>query len=292
MQQYYKHKIQNFLVVSKIITIHYFEFDKNFRTNGESHDFWEIVYADKSDIICTADDREILLHEDEMLFHKPDEFHTLSANGVNAPNVFIISFECKSPAISFFEHKKIRLDKNLRGYIYSIISESKKTFNLPYCDPNMKKLVLLDHPTLGGEQLIKNLLEILLINIMRSMTETEDGNTTFIRQQEMGKKLIDDICTYLRANICNSLNMDKICDYICYSKAYLFKEFKKIMEKTIFEYYTELKIEYAKQLLRERTLTIREISEKLAFDTPNYFSKTFKKVTNFTPSMYQKLNHM
>ncbi len=291
MQQYYKHKIQNLLVISKIITIHYFEFEKSFRTEGESHDFWEIVYADKSDIICSADEREILLREGEMLFHKPNEFHTLSANGVNAPNVFIISFECKSPAISFFEEKKIRLDKNLRGYIYSIISESKKTFNLPYCDPGMKKLILQERPTLGGEQLIKNLLEIMLINIMRSMTETEEGNTTFIRQQEMGKKLIDDICQFLRENICCSLNMDKISEHICYSKAYIFKEFKKTMGKTIFEYYTELKIEYAKQLLREHTLTIREISEKLAFDTPNYFSKTFKKVTNFTPSLYQKLNH-
>ena len=290
MQQYYKHKIQNLLVISKIITIHYFEFEKSFRTAGEAHDFWEIVYADKSDILCTADERPVTLREGEMLFHKPNEFHTLSANGVNAPNVFIISFECKSPAISFFEDKKIRLDKNLRGYIYSIIGESKKTFNLPYCDPNMKKLILQKRPTLGGEQLIKNLLEILLINIMRSLTETEEGNTTFIRPHERGKKLIDDICQYLRANVCSSLNMDKISDYICYSKAYIFKEFKKTIGKTIFEYYTELKIEYAKQLLREHTLTIREISEQLSFDTPNYFSKTFKKVTNYTPSLYQKLN--
>ena len=290
MQQYYKHKIQNLLVISKIITIHYFEFEKSFRTAGEAHDFWEIVYADKSDILCTADERPVTLREGEMLFHKPNEFHTLSANGVNAPNVFIISFECKSPAISFFEDKKIRLDKNLRGYIYSIIGESKKTFNLPYCDPNMKKLILQKRPTLGGEQLIKNLLEILLINIMRSLTETEEGNTTFIRPHERGKKLIDDICQYLRANVCSSLNMDKISDYICYSKAYIFKEFKKTIGKNIFEYYTELKIEYAKQLLREHTLTIREISEQLSFDTPNYFSKTFKKVTNYTPSLYQKLN--
>ena len=28
-KKYYKHKIENLLLISKIITIHYFEFDKN-----------------------------------------------------------------------------------------------------------------------------------------------------------------------------------------------------------------------------------------------------------------------
>ncbi|MGN1100244.1 MAG: helix-turn-helix domain-containing protein [Christensenellales bacterium] len=49
-----------------------------------------------------------------------------------------------------------------------------------------------------------------------------------------------------------------------------------------------MKTEKTKALLRARELTVREISEKLGFDTPNYFSKVFKKHTGLTPSLYQK----
>ena len=110
MKKYYKHKLQNLINVSKIVTIHYFEFEKNFKTYGEAHDFWEIVYAEKESLICTAGGVEILLLQGEILFHKPNEFHTLAANGKNAPNVFILSFVCKSLAMQFFENKKFCLD--------------------------------------------------------------------------------------------------------------------------------------------------------------------------------------
>ena len=106
-KKYYKHKIENLLVISKIITIHYFEFDKSFVSHTESHDFWELVYAHKNDIICCTDGKEEHLKEGEVIFHKPNASHSLRANGRRAPNVFIISFECKSEAIRFFEGKKM-----------------------------------------------------------------------------------------------------------------------------------------------------------------------------------------
>ena len=42
-------------------------------------------------------------------------------------------------------------------------------------------------------------------------------------------------------------------------------------------------------MLRENTLTIAQIADALAFDTPNYFTKTFKKLTGHTPSTYKKM---
>ena len=71
-KQYYKHKIENLLLISRIVTIHYFEFDKDYIAPIESHDFWELVYADKEAILCTSDGRETLLSEGEVIFHKPN----------------------------------------------------------------------------------------------------------------------------------------------------------------------------------------------------------------------------
>ena len=53
-------------------------------------------------------------------------------------------------------------------------------------------------------------------------------------------------------------------------------------------YYLELKISEAKKLLRENELSIREISEKLAFPAPDYFTKTFKRITGLTSLVYKR----
>lgn len=288
MRTYFQHKLSNLISISKIVTIHYFEFAKDFQTVGESHDFWEIVYAEKESLLCSADGEKILLEQGEILFHKPNEFHTLAANGKTAPNVFILSFVCKSESIKFFEGKKFHLSPHLVKFIYSILEEGKRTFNIPYSDPNLKKMKLLPSPTLGGEQLIKNYLEIFLINLLREQTETEQGNATFLPWKELSTKPIDDVTAILNENVYSTLTIDDICAKTAYSKAYLFRIFKEKTGKTIMAYFIELKISQAKQLLRENELSVREISEKLAFNTPDYFTKTFKRVTGLTPLAYKK----
>ena len=289
-QNYYKYKIQNLILVNKIITIHYLEFDKNFKNKGETHDFWELVYADKESIICTANDRKIRLEEGEILFHKPNEFHSLSTNFHTAPNVCIISFECKSEAMRFFEDKHLRLKKDYLKFIYMIIEESKKTFDLPYSDPDLKKMPLQKRPALGGQQVIKNLLEILLISIMREETEKKDANATFLFKEDFDGYVAKKIIAFLNERIYSTVCMDELCEKLNYNKSYLFRQFKATTGRTIMAYFTELKIEGAKKAFRETDGTVAQIATAFAFDTPNYFSKTFKKITGYTPLQYKKIH--
>ena len=288
MKTYFKHKLTNLISISKIVTIHYFEFEKNFKSKGEEHDFWELVFAERESLVCTADGKEILLGQGEMLFHKPNEYHTLSANSQKAPNVFIMSFECKSESMKYFEGKKIAISPKHQAFIYSILEEGKRTFDIPVSDPNLKKMALLETPTLGGEQLIKNYLEIFLINLLREQTETEQGNATFLPGVELSNKPINDVTSILKENVYGNISIDYVCEKTSYSKAYLFRIFKLKTGKTIMAYFIELKIDIAKQLLRENELSVKEIADKLSFNSPNYFTKTFKRIVKLTPLAYKK----
>lgn len=290
MKKYYRHKIENLLVIKKIITIHYFEFDKNFRSEGESHDFWELVYADKGNLICRAGEKEIYLKEGELLFHKPNEFHSLAADGRTAPNVFILSFECKSEAIRFFEEKRLSLPKQFSDYIYRIVEESKKTFDLPYSDPAMKKMIVLEKPALGGEQLIKNYLEILLIDLMRSETEREHTEGIFLRRSNADGKISKEIIRFLKDHLERKITVNDLCETLHYNKSYLFRRFKTETGETIMSYFTRMKIERAKELLRDKSLTISQIAETLSFEASDHFSKTFKKYVHITPTKYRKIH--
>ena len=288
MKKYFKHKLENLINVSKIVTIHAFEFEKRFKSAGEAHDFWEIVYAEKEDVLCTADGKSVELSQGELLFHKPNEFHTLAANGKSAPSVFIFSFVCKSDAMLFFENKKFKPDKGSVQLLYSILDVGKNTFDIPYSDPNAKRMRLLKTPTLGGEQLIKNYLEIFLINLLRSHTETNGENKVFLQGKEFSAKPVKSVMEALQNGIYQALTIDDICAQTAYGRAYLFRVFKAATGKTIMEFYAELKIDRAKQLLRENELSVKEIAELLAFNEPNYFTKTFKRVTGLTPTAYKR----
>ena len=50
---------------------------------------------------------------------------------------------------------------------------------------------------------------------------------------------------------------------------------------------TQWKIEKAKQLLSEDSLTIKEIAYELDYSDVSNFSAAFKKATEFTPSQYR-----
>ena len=294
IKKYYKLKINKLLLIDNIVTIHYFEFPKTFRFKGESHDFWEMVYADKKSIVITSgenssDCKEYTLKEGEAIFHKPDLYHELRANGKDAPNVFIITFVCRSQAMRFFENKTVKLAKSLVKYVYSIIEESKKTFDLPYSDPELKKMELRKNPLLGGEQMIKNYLEMLLISIMRQETQRADSDVIFLPREEFEGHISRDIISLMNERITEKFSVADFCNALHYNKSYIHKQFGKETGSTLMDYFTKLKINCAKKLLREGNMNVAQISAHLSFDTPNYFSKTFKKITGLTPLQYKKM---
>ena len=288
-KKYYKHKLENLIVISKIVTIHYFEFDKDFKSHTESHDFWEMVYAEKGDLISTSDEKDTLLKEGEVIFYKPGVSHSHSADGKKAPNVFIISFECKNEAIRYFEDKIMAIDKSLLGFIFSIIEESKRTFNLPHSDPSLKKMELNANPPLGGQQVIKNYLELLLIELMRSEAEKKSSSAVFLMQDQYDEIISDMLIKYMNDHIEESITIDDLCADLHYNRSYIYRQFKKTTGSSIMSYFNKMKINRAKELLRDTKMSISDISEKLSFDDANYFSKVFKKYVGYTPSSYRKI---
>ena len=56
---YVKTQLKREITIPAIITIHYFEYMKDFAFKGESHDFWEFLYVDKGNILVRAGDQEL-----------------------------------------------------------------------------------------------------------------------------------------------------------------------------------------------------------------------------------------
>lgn len=285
-EKFHKHKLENLIVVPKIVTIHYLEFDRFFTYGGESHDFWELVYADKEDVIVLAENERYVLKQGEVIFHKPNEFHSLSSNRTAPPNVFIITFECKSAAMRYFENKRFKLPPDLRLYIKNIIREAASTFTMTPQNPFITGMRLNSEPVLGGQQLIRLNLETLLIMLLRHASEKRNADVVFVSSENFEDTLVNEILSALKASVYEPLNMQTLCKRLNFGKSYLYKIFKEKSGFPLMQYYMRLKIDEAKLLLRQNKYTQAEISDKLCFNTPSYFCNVFKKLTGMTPRQY------
>lgn len=286
--KYYRYKAENLINVKNIVTVHDFYFDKNFKSQTESHDFWELVYVDEGKLFYNRDGNINAIISGEIIFHKPNVSHALYADGQNSSHVIIISFGCKSTAMSYFENYEGELSKRLKNYIFEILEEGGKIFDLKSSAPETKKMPLKNSAPAGGLQILKNTLELFLIYLLERDTLKADPPVVFLPEKDDAETLIAKVKKILSSKVYESVTINDICEKTHYSRSYLFREFKKNTGKGVMEYYNEMKIAEAKKLLENTNLSVAEISEKLCFDTPSYFCRQFKRLSLETPLQHRK----
>lgn len=281
--------LKNEIVIDSLISFHYFEFAKNYIFEGEKHDFWELVYVDKGELEVMADTKGYVLKQGDIIFHKPDEFHNVWANQSIAPNIIIITFDCHSPAINFFEGKICNLDSEDRNILTKIVAEGFKAFMPPLDSPYVNTLNRKTDSSFGCEQLIKLYLEMLLISIIRKDNQIEQSNRLSSTVKERCETdMINKLIGYMEANISNNPAIDDFCKHVNMSRSYLHTIFKQKTGCGIMEYFKKLKIDRSKRLIREEKYNFTQISDLLGYSSIHNFSRHFKSVMGVTPSEYSR----
>ncbi len=92
---------------------------------------------------------------------------------------------------------------------------------------------------------------------------------------------------YTRTHIAEKISLEEMAGKLGYTSYYLSSKFQKETGTSLNNHIKQEKVELAKKLLSEGRLPASEISERLSFSSPSYFSATFKQCTGMTPSEYQ-----
>lgn len=275
------------ITVSSIFTMYYFDFTANYQSGREKHPFWEFVYVDNGSVVATADDSTYVINKGEIIFHKPGELHSVKCDGITPANIFIMTFAANGRAMNTFKNSIVKVPYNLQGLLAAIVNEMQAAYG---SNPGFIK----QYPTepFGAEQMIKTYLEQFLILLKRSIESDvlEQGSYTVFKQHNSTttNKLVADVITQLENKIYGNVTIEELCQFTNYGKSQLCDTFKKATGKTIIQYYTELKINEAKMLIREQRLNNAQISDKLFFSSPQYFTRVFKQITSMTPREYMQ----
>ena len=105
------------------------------------------------------------------------------------------------------------------------------------------------------------------------------------------KKLYSDaVCkavAYIQGHYQENLSLKDVAEHVYLNLWYFSDLFKREVGKSFTDYVTELRINRAKELLKDKKKKLYQISYEIGINEPAYFSQLFKRVTGVSPKEYR-----
>ena len=275
-------RLRDDISISELVTVHYFEFSKDYKFGGEAHDFWELIYVDKGEISEISGNVELKMLAGDIAFHKPGEWHSSIADGITAAEVIVISFYCNSPSMNGLVGRVFKTGNHQRSLLSEIIKETQTAFDTPLSDLVTPKLHRKKERSFGSEQIIKIDLCRLIITLLREDISPHQPSP----KRNLDEGLFGEIISYLSSSLDKKLSLEGIARHAGISKTALKQLFREKADCGAHEYFTRLKIERAKTYIREDNFNFTQIAEMLGYNSIHYFSTQFKNIVKMSPSEY------
>lgn len=143
--------------------------------------------------------------------------------------------------------------------------------------------LILNCPVDGklGQTMIETaIVQIMLLNL-HALFKSEDTDTTVsLKDRQMANAVKD----YVERTYLTDYTLTDLTKHFATNTNKLMSVFKKVFDKSIFEYIGDLRMKYAHDLLAKDGLTVTEVSKLVGYKNPNHFSVAFKKRFGVSPA--------
>ncbi|WP_299064554.1 AraC family transcriptional regulator [uncultured Polaribacter sp.] len=250
---------------------HYPKANNHFRRRNKGSSDYIFIY-------CTKGKGEVIINSIKY-FISPNEFfiipkktkHEYQADDSDPWTIYWFHFKGKT-AKQLYNRYKLTDIKNYKVTPFSIekIKLFEKIFNL------------FDHNNLEGQIEYANLLSLNFISsfvyqdIYLEINRSNNDN------------IINSVKKFLLDNLDKTFSLDEIAEKFNYSKSYLHTKFKSNTGYPIMVFFNLKKTQKACEYLNYTDLSIKEISYKIGFEDPLYFSRIFKNFMGKSPRNYKK----
>jgi len=99
---------------------------------------------------------------------------------------------------------------------------------------------------------------------------------------------VKEVAKYMDQNIRQHLSVSSIAKHFSLSESTLKKMFSTDAGCGVTDFFNNMKIEKAKEYIREDEKNFTQISDELGFSSIHYFSRLFKKKTGMTLTEYRR----
>lgn len=106
-------------------------------------------------------------------------------------------------------------------------------------------------------------------------------------REQSTSNMMDRAAVYIRERFREDISLEDAAEYVHLNPYYFSKVFKQQTGESFIDYVTRLRIDEAKELMKDEALSLKEVCYAVGYKDPNYFSRVFKKVTGATPTEYR-----
>lgn len=103
-----------------------------------------------------------------------------------------------------------------------------------------------------------------------------------------GDDVVEKIQTYMQHNYQKNLTQNFIASLFYLNRSYLSTLFKQKTDMKFIDYLNDIRIQKSKELLKDSSRKMYQISKAVGYDNPKYFFRIFKKKTGMTPEQYRE----
>ena len=259
--------IQKMFSIKGYYTAIKFDWVNNYIFNGESHEFWEVVFVESGEVEVTENENVYVLGAGNIIFHAPSEFHRIKSSGSTNPKGFIFSFLTEGDLPDTLKSGVFSLDPSQISRFKSI---SEKIHAFLHTDSS---------PSLG--QLSETALTEFIFKLASNQSISTSSKTQSAKEYHR-------LVSFMSDHVFENLTLSDIATATNVSISYiklLFNTYAGISPKS---YFNQLRIKQATELLNSGS-TVSEVSYAMNFSSPNYFSSFYKKQTGISPSEAQKV---
>lgn len=170
---------------------------------------------------------------------------------------------------------------------YSTISNTNPTFTLEPASqlvPAINKII--EATKLNSNKnlmIISTLYNFLYVLLAEFPQKTDEIKIT-------SKMYVEEALAYIQSHYQENLSVISIADHLAIDRSYLHRIFKSYTNLSPQEYILNFKMEKAAVLLTTTNLKIGDISRSVGYNNTLLFSKTFKKIKQYTPTEYREQN--
>jgi len=108
-----------------------------------------------------------------------------------------------------------------------------------------------------------------------------------LRHRTVQETYIDKALTYIEQNYNKNIQVSHVADFLNINPSYFSRIFKNEFHMTASSYLQQFRLEAAKNLLTNSSLTVNQIAIETGFEDSTYFISIFKKKYNVTPKQFR-----
>ena len=103
------------------------------------------------------------------------------------------------------------------------------------------------------------------------------------------KDMIDEAILYMQQHVHDNISLQDLCAFTHYSPSRFSSLFKQKTGYAPIDYFLQLKMQKASQLLDFTDKSVKDIGSVFGFDDPYYFSRRFTKIFGMSPKKYRSI---